>query len=354
MLCALHGGTDHARSVLVTTESTYGARLRFWRDQARMSQAKLAAAAGMTERNIRHLETSAQRPYDDSHGRIAQALAPGLGWSDADLAEIRDRRCLPDLPVEGVSGQVAERGLSAEGVAGNGSGAATHGSALSGVATESYRTGGLSSRSLGPIPKRATPRVIDLTAAESLRLPPDAHSLPPGHAGARNRRRDFLRLALGVVVILISVSAAAATGRFDRGAHATTESARIQDPANRERVVSPLVVHGTAVVPPDRELWLMIQPPDGIYSFVQRKPLRVDAAGAWTLPMRVGRAPEDVGLAYDLYVVSTPKKGSVFERVIRDAGSTPGKARQETLPADTKVVARIRITLAGYHGQPVQ
>ncbi len=239
MLCALHGGTDHARSVLVTTESTYGARLRFWRDQARMSQAKLAAAAGMTERNIRHLETSAQRPYDDSHGRIAQALAPGLGWSDADLAEIRDRRCLPDLPVEGVSGQVAERGLSAEGVAGNGSGAATHGSALSGVATESYRTGGLSSRSLGPIPKRATPRVIDLTAAESLRLPPDAHSLPPGHAGARNRRRDFLRLALGVVVILISVSAAAATGRFDRGAHATTESARIQDPANRERVGKP-------------------------------------------------------------------------------------------------------------------
>ncbi len=115
-------------------------------------------------------------------------------------------------------------------------------------------------------------------------------------------------------------------------------------PADGSSVASPVAVSGTASIPEDVAVWLMVRPDDGRFYFAERRPLQV-SGDRWKRSARLGRDDGDLGRAYELVLVATPSTGSNFHKAIERAEAEGGSASVDALPADSQRLAGVTVRL---------
>lgn len=115
----------------------------------------------------------------------------------------------------------------------------------------------------------------------------------------------------------------------------------IESPADGASVAGSVEIHGTASLPVDAALWIVIEPPDTSIHLTTRAPVIVDDAGQWFATAGVGRGDQDAGKSYTLYAVVAPRVGSIFSTYVQD-GRTGGLA---DMPADVTQLDSVHVTL---------
>jgi hypothetical protein len=127
-------------------------------------------------------------------------------------------------------------------------------------------------------------------------------------------------------------------------------SASISFPTEEE-VDSPLTVSGTAALPRDSALWLLLKPEgDPIYYVTTDSEVVVDQSGSWDSRIDLGRGPCDEQTNYKLYVIAAPRGGIIdqeMDRRLPDQYSV----RLPAIPPDSIELAAIQMTLRDYKGE---
>jgi hypothetical protein len=176
-------------------------------------------------------------------------------------------------------------------------------------------------------------------------------STPPSHGRARSRGvRRWTRPVIAVAALIVVVGAAAlwalAATRSPSAPAARQSSGRFLTPVDGAQVTSPTGLTGVVTVPSERDVWVLIRPPDRNFYTMTTDPVPVDRDGRWTLSeVGVGRGPGDAGLAYDLYLVSEPAGGGIASAV-RQLPPDRHAARFSRLPADATVLHSVSVRLA--------
>jgi hypothetical protein len=118
-----------------------------------------------------------------------------------------------------------------------------------------------------------------------------------------------------------------------------------------ENVDSPLTVTGTAVLPPETALWLLLKPEgDPVHYVTTDSEIAVDQLGHWDSRLDLGRGPCDKGRRYLLYVLAAPRGGVIDEEMDRRLPDQYS-VRLSAIPTDSTQLAAIRMTLRDYRGE---
>lgn len=121
------------------------------------------------------------------------------------------------------------------------------------------------------------------------------------------------------------------------------------NPAESERIHSPLELGLSGDVATDAEVWVLTRPKNGRYYTTTDKPVHQRADRTWVRPtISVGRSEGDVNNEFDLVAVVA----SAGDNLIRqELAKTPGEQRAvlEDLPAEhLQEVASVHVILASW------
>lgn len=181
----------------------------------------------------------------------------------------------------------------------------------------------------------------DLTASRN-----EAGSLTRDRSAAllsNASKRIKIALVAGAVALLVGVAAAIAKLVMPPVGEAT-----ILSPVNGQRVESPLTVTGTAELPPDSSLWLLVKPIGATtYYLTDKVAVVVNEDGHWASRLKLGRGPEDEGYQYDLFVLIAPD-GGVVDQALANKPPEQFSAQFTSIPNDLEVSDRIRVELGHF------
>lgn len=265
--------------------------LRQLREARGLTQKQLARASGISERAIQDLESGRSRnPQFHTVTHLAEALNATPWEREALTAAARPNR----TPKAHDEGEFSE--------------------------TTSWRP--------APLPPMLIP---DETRSESQGTQAIRAQAPNPHlsAGSAATGAPVSPVAIAAVAVVAIVAAAfglsVAWSPSSTGQEATSSPAAGQEadlvtitaPADQASVPGTLDVHGTARLPSQTELWLLVQPQHGDPSYVAATPqaLPIDSSGAWVARITIGRGPQDAGQAFRLVAVVSPTDGSIQRHV---------------------------------------
>lgn len=308
----------------------WGQQLKRWRTVAGFGRAKLARVAQVSERNIANLEERDQRPSAATIRALTDALTSALVGVEGSWTT-EQRAIFAAGPVVHPTGgqQVVDPGQSANAPLFD-SRTADDPPALTTTAVAALPVGA------DAIPAPATLLVEDPTTTTSEPAADDVVRLP---------RRRLLASALVAVVVVAALVVVVLNGQGE----SPVSSGEFATPEPDSRVASPLDVRGSASVAADDELWLLLKSRNNSFYTVTNEPapITVDANGDWTVhTVGVGKDADDVGKRYELYLVASPRGGSLASAVQEKPPERHSVGFAE-LPTDTTVLDSVAIQLSG-------
>ena len=145
------------------------------------------------------------------------------------------------------------------------------------------------------------------------------------------------RHVMGFVLVL-TMGVVATTGFWWWNRSASAAEVIITLPVDNATVSPRVTAHGTAKIPPETELWLLVQPQEGDPAFFTGtlEPVRIDASGAWVASVTLGtpeRGDRDAGRSFKLVALVSPTDGCV-QREMSRRSSPNDFARMSGIPDD--------------------
>ena len=168
------------------------------------------------------------------------------------------------------------------------------------------------------------------------------------------RRRK--RVALLTIVMVVGFSSAVASSLWqthwaggDSGELPTVQGT-ITTPSAGADIVSPLLLQGTAHVPQDYSIWMLLSfPSDPSYYLTSDAEIKVDSASEWQLPLELGRGSCDVGTNYSVFLAAFPRS-IVIEPAVAERPDGQFSVRFDTVPVYAILLDTSSFTLTSYVG----
>jgi len=118
------------------------------------------------------------------------------------------------------------------------------------------------------------------------------------------------------------------------------------EPDERDTVPTGLTLSGTATIPNDMSLWLLIEPPDNLLHTTTPHPLRIQQHGLWEVQgVGIGRGPRDIGNSFRFVLVAVPTREDPIARALADLGPDEGSSTVVDPGAGAQELDSVRVTL---------
>jgi hypothetical protein len=119
-------------------------------------------------------------------------------------------------------------------------------------------------------------------------------------------------------------------------------------PDDRAAVASPVTVSGTAEVPDDVALWVLIQPPDNRLYTTHPNPLILDRLGQWEAQgLGVGKGEDSIGRSFTFHLVAVPKGADEIQKGLASKSEGRLSATFDQIPPGAVELDAVRVTLSG-------
>lgn len=295
--------------------SQFARALRHHRELRCLTQEELADKAGVSTRTIQNYESGSSPRLS-----VVEAVVGALGLDLMDreglvLAATR-ARARASLPSE----QVSPKGFDTSGAA-DGSPALDVGQRVSSQVDS------------------LAPRVSAEESSQAATASPGASPLFLLVRGTHWVRKRWWQCLVAAGLLVGAVVLSVSTMRPSSRAQVT-----IAAPSSQAVVPFRTTVRGTARMPPETTLWVLVQPEAGDPAFFvgTREPVRVDASGIWVVTVGVGRDGRDMGERFNLFAVVSPTGGCV-DREMAHRSSSTSYARMSAIPEDCRVGDQVEV-----------
>lgn len=315
-----------ARRLLDSEIGAVGAAVRRHRERRGLDQQQLADNAGVHKKTVQNIESGNSRAPQVA---VLKALADAMTISDQEREALYEAR----------AAFLAARSST---------------SATDSLTEPANR----STPEAAPAPPADESNRVSVLSADE----PDTSTVETSNSRDARRHRHFKRdilivcgglLTISVILLLVNnIIARPRTPEASATLGKTIgPTANIYYPMTGASVISPLVVSGSANLPKDTQLWLLLRAESGDprYFVTTDSPIAVGPSGDWQSRLRLGRSSRDNGMQYRLYAVAAPVGGVIDEEVPRRPKGQYS-VRLPAVPADTKVLEEVRIQMAEFRG----
>jgi hypothetical protein len=149
--------------------------------------------------------------------------------------------------------------------------------------------------------------------------------------------------------LMVALLAVSTFARWPVALQAAKPIGQFDTPGTGEDVESPVDLSGTASLPSDWNLWLLIQPPNNRLYTTSDDPILVDERGEWQLQgAGVGRGDRDAGRTFTFMLAASPKNADGIANALRTRPAGRRSAELPALPSGAVALDRVRVSLAGW------